>query len=251
MIRIAAVGDVHVGEDARGILPHELERLSQAADVFLLAGDLTQHGSSAEAGLLADTLALATVPVVCVLGNHDYHQGQQDVIRRQLEAVGVHVLEGEAVCLEVRQKRLGIGGVKGFGNGFIGACASEFGEPEMKSFVRHARDRAEALERALEGLVCDVKVALTHYAPVSDTLRGERPEIFPFLGSYFLGRALDAGGVQLGLHGHAHGGTERGVTPGGVPVRNVARQVIERAYKVYCLGSPDCDLDEPSPASVQ
>ncbi len=107
----------------------------------------------------------------------------------------------------------------------------------MKALIRHARDISERLRRALSGLEAEHRVALLHYAPVETTLRGERLEIYPFLGSCPLGEAIDGAGADLILHGHAHRGTERGVTPGGIPVRNVARQVIQRAYNVYCLGS--------------
>jgi Icc-related predicted phosphoesterase len=107
----------------------------------------------------------------------------------------------------------------------------------MKAFMAHSRQLAEGLGRALKELDCDVRVALTHYAPVPDTLAGEPPEIYPFLGSYFLAEAADRGGAALAVHGHAHAGTEKGVTPGGVPVRNVAMPVIQRPYAVYQLES--------------
>src|SRR5438093_1320732 len=119
----------------------------------------------------------------------------------------------------------------------VGASGSDFGEPEMKAFMRHSKHVAAALEAELTALETDVKVALMHYSPVEETLRGERLEIYPFLGSYFLAEAVDHGGADLALHGHAHGGTEKGLTPGGVHVRNVAIPVINSAYKVYCLGA--------------
>jgi Icc-related predicted phosphoesterase len=107
----------------------------------------------------------------------------------------------------------------------------------MKAFVRHTRALADALGRALRELDTDARIALTHYAPVKDTLSGERPEIAPFLGSYLLGEAIDGAGADLAVHGHAHNGVEKGVTPGGVPVRNVALPVIKTAYALYCLRS--------------
>ena len=144
------------------------------------------------------------------------------------------VLEGETTTVDVDGARVGIAGTKGFGGGFAGACGTDFGEPEMKAFVRHTMALAEGLEhglRSLEG--CDVRVALLHYSPVRDTLAGERAEIFPFLGSYLLAEAVDHAGADLALHGHAHAGVEKGVTPGGVLVRNVAQPVIKHAYNVY------------------
>ncbi len=147
------------------------------------------------------------------------------------------MLEGSGVVLSLPGGRLGVAGTKGFGGGFPGKCATEFGEPEMKSFVHHSRDLAAGLGEALGDLDAGVRVALTHYAPVKDTLTGEPPEIYPFLGSYFLAEAGDGAGADLMLHGHAHAGTEKGLTPGGVSVRNVALPVLRRAYAVYCLGA--------------
>lgn len=236
-MRIAAVGDVHVGADAPGFNVPDLEQLCTDCDVLLIAGDLTQHGHPEEGALLATELQRVSVPVVAVLGNHDYHQGQERAIRVQLERVGVTVLEGESTVVHVAGRRLGVAGAKGFGGGFLGACGSEFGEEEMKLFMRHSRSCAERLQRALVELVCDVKVALTHYSPVKDTLCGERPEIFPFLGSYFLAEAIDAARCAIAFHGHAHSGTEKGCTLAGVPVRNVARPVIKRAYRTYVVES--------------
>jgi Icc-related predicted phosphoesterase len=127
-----------------------------------------------------------------------------------------------------------VAGVKGFCGGFVGA-ASEFGEPEMKAFAALARISAAALERALDSVEADLKIALVHYSPIEATLVGERPEVWPFLGSYLLAEAVDRAGADICIHGHAHGGSERGVTPGGVPVRNVAQAVIKKAYALYEL----------------
>lgn len=235
MIRIAAVGDVHVGMDHHAFGDVDLEQLSTQVDVLLLAGDLTQHGHVNEAAILARELGHVSVPVVAVLGNHDYHQGQQLEVRRQLEQNGVRVLEGEAVEIDVHGCRLGIAGVKGFAGGFLDACGSEFGEDEMKQFICHTRLIAEKLGRALASLDCDVKVALTHYSPVRDTLVGEKTELYPFLGSHLLGEVIDEQRCAAAFHGHAHSGTEKGRTLGGVPVRNVARPVIKLAYKQYTV----------------
>lgn len=236
MIRLAAVGDVHFGADAAGQLRPHLDRLAEEADVLLLAGDLTRLGLAEEAVALAGEMSGLEVPCVAVLGNHDYHSGEETDITAVLSEAGVLVLEGSATVLEVGGCTLGVAGVKGFGGGFAGACGSDFGEREMKAFVRHSQDRADALCRELGALDADVRVALTHYAPVEGTLRGERPEIYPFLGSYLLAEAIDAAGADLAVHGHAHGGAERAVTPGGVHVRNVAQPVLRKACAVYCIG---------------
>ena len=239
MIRVAAVGDVHVGLDSAGRLAPRLAGLADHADVFLLAGDLTHRGRPEEAKVLAEELRGVEVPTVAVLGNHDYHSDEQDAVTEVLADAGVRVLEGDAVVLEVGGRRVGIAGSKGFGGGFAGACASNFGEREMKDFVGTTEDIAKRLGEALRSVECDALVALTHYAPVPETLVGEPLEIYPFLGCYQLGRAIDSAPTMLALHGHAHHGSERGRTPGGVPVRNVAHPVIKQAYNVYQLLSQE------------
>jgi Icc-related predicted phosphoesterase len=103
----------------------------------------------------------------------------------------------------------------------------------MKAFVQHSKDLAGAFERALAALDTDVRLALLHYAPVPQTLHGEPVGIHAFLGASFLGEAIDRAGADLAVHGHAHAGQEEGRTPGGVPVRNVARPVLGRPYAVY------------------
>jgi Icc-related predicted phosphoesterase len=236
VIRIAAVGDVHVGADSAGRLRPHFEALAGQADVLLLAGDLTTCGRPEEARLLAAELEGVQVPVVGVLGNHDYHAAREDEVRATLEASGVRMLEGDAVTVDVNGARLGVAGVKGFGGGFAGAHGSEFGEPEMKAFVRHTKDVAARLERSLAAVAADARVALLHYSPVKQTLVGERLEIYPFLGSYLLAEAVDHAGADLVVHGHAHRGKEKGATPGGIHVRNVAQPVLRRAYGLYHLG---------------
>lgn len=241
MIRIAAVGDIHFGADSAGTLRPHLEDIAEQADVYLLAGDLTRLGVPDEAAILARELDGLPVPVVAVLGNHDYHSDQEKAVADMLAEVGVEVLEGSSTVVAVDGRQVGIAGVKGFGHGFAGASGSDFGEPMMKAFVRHTQEAADRLREALEGLAAagvEHRVALMHYSPTEGTLQGERLEIYPFLGSYLLGEAVDRAGADLAIHGHAHGGTEKGFTPGGIPVRNVAQPVINRAYNVYCL---DCD----------
>jgi Icc-related predicted phosphoesterase len=244
MIRIAAVGDVHVDKDVVGRYRPALEQLPGVADALLIAGDLTRHGTVDEARCFTEEFGGLDVPVVVVLGNHDHQSDQQDDVAKVLTDAGITVLEGTSTVLELNGHRLGVAGVKGFGGGFAGACASNFGEREMKEFVAHTEGIADRLQKALTGVECDALVALTHYAPVPETLIGEPLEIYPFLGCYQLGRAIDAAPTALALHGHAHAGSERGRTPGGVPVRNVAHPVIKQAYNVYQLlsDSPDAKL---------
>ncbi|NMO55563.1 metallophosphoesterase [Actinoplanes sp. TBRC 11911] len=243
MIRIAAVGDVHVDKDVVGRYRPALEQLPYRADALLVAGDLTRHGTVEEARCFAAEFGGLAVPVVVVLGNHDHQSDQQSRVAEVLTEAGITVLEGEATVLELHGHRLGIAGVKGFGGGFAGACASNFGEREMKDFVGTTEVVADRLAAALLSVQVDALVALTHYAPVPETLVGEPLEIYPFLGSYQLGRAIDSAPTSLALHGHAHHGSERGRTPGGVAVRNVAHPVIKQAYNVYQLLSDRTDAE--------
>ena len=242
MIRIAAVGDVHVDQDVVGRYRPALDRLPEVADALLIAGDLTRHGTPEEARSFVEEFGGLSVPVVVVLGNHDHQSDQQDRVADVLTDAGITVLEGDATVLELNGHRLGVAGVKGFGGGFGGTCASNFGEREMKDFVRTTEASARRLEAALTSVECDALVALTHYAPVPETLVGEPVEIYAFLGAYQLGQAIDAAPTALALHGHAHHGSERGRTPGGVPVRNVAHPVIKQAYNVYQLLSDEADV---------
>ncbi|MFF1279897.1 metallophosphoesterase [Streptomyces sp. NPDC058299] len=238
MIRVAAVGDIHMGPDSQGTLRPSFETLPECADVLLLAGDLTRHGTPEEAAVVAREIKDLGVPVVAVLGNHDHHDEHPEEVTAILRDVGAHVLEGQATVVGADGARIGIAGTKGFGGGFVGRCAGEFGEPLMKEFVRYTRRCADGLHGALKDLEqrdCDVRIALTHFSPVPDTLAGEPLEIYPFLGSYLLAEAIDTGGADLAVHGHAHAGTEHGMTSGGVRVRNVAQPVIGQAFHVYHL----------------
>lgn len=238
MIRVAAVGDIHMGPDSQGLLRPAFDTLPDCADLLLLAGDLTRHGTPEEARVVAQEVRGLPVPVVAVLGNHDHHDEQPEKVVAILQDADVTVLEGEGTIVECDGRRVGIAGTKGFCGGFVGRSAGEFGEPLMKEFVRYTRRSAHRLRTALEELDregCDVRVALTHFSPVADTLAGEPPEIYPFLGSYLLAEAIDTAGADLSVHGHAHMGTEHGMTAGGVRVRNVAQPVIRRAFNVYQL----------------
>lgn len=204
--------------------------------MLLLAGDLTQVGHVDEAKVLAADLINSPIPVIAVLGNHDFQSDQNLLVRLALEDAGVVVLEQESTCFSFSPDvSVGIVGLKGFGGGFVGACATDFGEPEIKAFVRTTKLHAQYIHDSLLNLETTYKIVLMHYSPVSDTLHGEKKEIYPFLGSYLLGEAVDEGGADIVFHGHAHAGVERGVTPGGVPVRNVAQHVIRHVFNIYTL----------------
>ena len=244
MIRIAAAADIHAGPESAGTLKPLLADLKDEADLLLLAGDLTRSGKPLEAKTLVDELQDVGVLVVAVLGNHDYHSDQAAEITRILKDAGIHVLDRGSVVLDVAGQRVAIAGTKGFGGGYGAALASDFGEPEMKAWIRHAEAEAETLEDVLTALVGDVRIVLLHYSPVPDTLDGERLDLYPFLGNSFLGEAIDRSGADLVLHGHAHHGSLAGTTPGGVPVRNVAQPVIRAPYVVFTIEQED-EIEPP------
>ncbi len=249
MVRLAAIGDTHFGEDTRGSFRRLWAPLPDEADVFLLCGDLTNLGTPQQAAGFADEVRDLGLPTVAVLGNHDYHASEPRRVRRTLEAAGVTVLEGESVELRVNGSSVGIAGAKGFGGGFVGACGHAFGEPEMKEFINATEAAAARLEESLRALKTDHRVALLHYSPVKDTRAGERLEIYPFLGSFRLAEALDGAGADLVIHGHAHHGSEKGITAGGIPVRNVAMPLIRRPYAIYELDT--APREEPAHAGQE
>ena len=247
MIRIAAAGDVHFASDSVArLLPH-LDAEPDPIRLLLLAGDLTRRGDPQEAAVLAQELRGLPFPVVAVLGNHDYHFHVELEVAEILRTAGIVVLEGDATALEIDGVSVGVAGVKGFGGGFAGACATDFGEPEMKAFVATVRSSAERLEAALLSLETTVKIALMHYSPVEGTLVGEPLPLWPFLGSYLLAGAVDRGGADLVLHGHAHHGSPEAVTPGGARVFNVAQAVIHKHFVTLELDPRRARLPRPTP----
>ncbi len=127
------------------------------------------------------------------------------------------------------------------------ASGSEFGEREMKTLMRTTRETADDVHRMLQGLGTPFRLLLLHYSPVRDTLHGEPPEIYPFLGSYLFAEAADRAGADLILHGHAHRGTEWGITPGGIRVRNVSQPVMRRSYALFTIGEELADGSAHTP----
>ena len=227
--RIAAIADVHVREGDKGKWTDLFKEISGRSDVLVIAGDLTDTGDEMEAQVLADELKACTVPVVAVLGNHDFEKGRHKLIRQILLKQGVHILDGEAVVLG----SVGFAGVKGFGGGFDKHMLSFFGEGAMKAFVQEAVDEALHLDRALSRLDAEQrdikKIAVLHYSPIKETVIGEPEAIYPFLGCSRLAEPLNRHNVVAAFHGHAHIGTLEGHTSDGVPVYNVARPILQKS----------------------
>jgi Icc-related predicted phosphoesterase len=223
-VRFAVVGDIHVTKESAGSLRAFFAQAGEAADALLLCGDLTDYGTAEEAHILADELAAAKVPVVAVLGNHDYESGTPEVVMETLKKAGVRVLDGEACEIE----GVGIAGTKGFAGGFGRGSLGAWGEPIIKLFVQEALHEAMKLEAALAKLRTPRRIALLHYSPICGTVEGEPADIFPFLGSSRLEEPLLRYPVDAVFHGHAHRGTLEGRTINGVPVYNVARPLLLR-----------------------
>jgi len=236
-VRVAAVGDLHCGRTSRGTLQSIFARVSDDADLLLLAGDLTDRGHPDQARVLAAELPVLRVPAVAVLGNHDYEDGQPDEVRRILTEAGLVVLDGDACEIH----GVGIAGVKGFGGGFGQHAIGAWGETIIKQFVHEAVDEALKLEAALARLDTAAVVALLHYTPVAQTAEGEPREILPFVGSSRLEEPLNRYPISAVFHGHAHRGALEGTTAAGVPVYNVSLPLLvsagsaQSAYRVIEL----------------
>ena len=223
-IRLAAVGDLHVTETNENRYRDMFAEIADNADVLALCGDLTNFGKTREAEILAEDLRACTIPIVAVLGNHDYECGQPEEVARILHTAGVTVLGEQAVVI----RDVGFAGVKGFLGGFGRGELGAFGEPAIKEFVDAALDEARKLENALRTLKTDRTVAVLHYAPIVDTVEGEPLEIYPFLGCSRLADAVDRfDNISAVVHGHAHRGRFQGKTPRGTPVYNCAQMVVE------------------------
>ncbi|MEP7244639.1 MAG: metallophosphoesterase [Gammaproteobacteria bacterium] len=222
-VRLAAVGDLHVKKTSHGLLAPLLAPVNERADVLLLCGDLTDYGLPEEAQILVKELAAAVrIPVVAVLGNHDFESGQQADVCRILSEAGVKMLDGEAVELA----GVGFAGVKGFPGGFGRGTLGQWGEPGVKQFVQFAVDEAMKLESALARLRTAQRVAVLHYSPIRETVEGEPLEIYPYLGTSRLEEPLNRYPVDVVFHGHAHHGSLEGRTAKGTPVFNVAMPLL-------------------------
>ena len=223
--RLAALGDLHYSKNSQGLLQPLFTQINEASDILLLLGDLTDYGHPDEAAALAKELsATVRIPIVAVLGNHDYESGREADVRQILESAGVKILDGEA-C-EV----LGIGfaGVKGFAGGFGNRVLAPWGEKVVKLFVHEAIEEALKLESALSRLRTERRFALLHYAPIAATVESEPLEIYPFLGCSRLEEPLNRYPIDAVFHGHAHHGAPAGKTKSGVPVYNVSMPLMQQ-----------------------
>jgi Icc-related predicted phosphoesterase len=233
-VRIAATADLHFTPQIYDRIREQMNRVREDADVLALAGDLTNYGRPAEMESLLNALVRLRIPIVAVLGNHDYESGQQEKLMTMMTDEGIKVLDGTAY----ERDGVGFAGTKGFLGGFGRGVLTAFGEPEVKAFVQSSIEEALKLERALALLRAEKRVIVVHYAPVVDTVKGEPPEIFPYLGTSRFSEVIDRHGANLVLHGHAHHGSPEGKTTGGIPVYNVALSILQQQnpalpYRVF------------------
>lgn len=230
-LKIAAMGDLHVKEDQTASFREVFSEISQTADVLVITGDLTDLGKPREAEILAEDLRACSVPVVAVLGNHDYESGAVEEVGQILRHAGVHLLDGQATEID----GVGFVGVKGFIGGFGRSMLGSFGEPAIKTMVAESVNEAIRLENAMRQIRTERVVVVLHYAPILETVAGEPPEIYPFLGSSRLAETIDRFRVSAVVHGHAHRGVYEGRTPGGARVYNVAAHVEKPTGRPYAL----------------
>ena len=233
-MRIAATADLHFSPARHNALHDQLSRVREEADVLILAGDLTNYGTTQEMDPLLNVVVRSRIPTIAVLGNHDYESNKQGDLIHMMESAGIKVLDGTAY----ERDGVGFAGTKGFIGGFGRGVLTAFGEPEVKVFVQASIDEALKLERAMAQLRTQKRVVVLHYSPIAATVQGESPEIFPFLGTTRLAEVVDRHGADLVVHGHAHHGQLEGKTTGGTPVYNVAITLLQArqpssVYRVF------------------
>jgi Icc-related predicted phosphoesterase len=231
MFTFAAIGDLHVKEDRTSLFRELFAEISTKAEVLVLCGDLTDVGKPREAEVLAEDFRACSIPIVGVLGNHDYESGQAEEVEKILKAAGMHLLNGQSY----EMNGVAFVGVKGFIGGFGRRMLASFGEAVVKSFVAESVSEAMRLENAMRAVRNERAVVVLHYAPILDTVEGEPLEIFPFLGSSRLGETIDRFKVSAVVHGHAHHGRYQGRTPRGAPVYNAALTVEKSTGRPYAL----------------
>lgn len=233
-MRIAATADLHYSAQRSTTLKEQLAPVRDEADVLVVAGDLTNYGQPEEMEPLVNVLVRLRIPIVAVLGNHDYESGKETELMRMMTSEGIKVLDGTGY----ERDGVGFAGTKGFVGGFGRGVLTSFGEPEIKAFVKASIDEAMKLERSMSQLRAEKRVVVLHYSPIVATVAGEAQEIYPYLGTSRLAEVVDRHGASLIVHGHAHHGSLDGKTTAGIPVHNVAITLLQgqkesAAYRIF------------------
>jgi Icc-related predicted phosphoesterase len=226
VVRVGALADFHCTKIMQSKLQPLLAEAAKAADILLLCGDLTDYGLPEEAHVLARELSVVHIPMIGVLGNHDFESGRQNEVRDILAAAGVTMLDGESCEI----KGVGFAGVKGFAGGFGRGALGPWGENAIKEFVRESVNEALKLEAALARLRTPQRIGVLHYAPIRETVEGEPVDIYPFLGSSRLSEPLYRYKATAVFHGHAHRGALEGKIGDTIPVYNVSLPLLQRNF---------------------
>lgn len=251
-VRIAAVADLHYSKTSQGVFQPLFGQINESADVMLICGDLTDYGLPEEAQRLAKELAATVrIPIVAVLGNHDYESGRHQEVQKIFTEIGMRVLDGDTV--EVHG--VGFAGVKGFAGGFGRGTLGAWGEESVKRFVHEAVEESLKLENALARLRNPQRVAVLHYSPIRATVEGEPLEIFPFLGCSRLEEPLTRYPVSAVFHGHAHHGRLEGRTTNGIAVYNVSLPLLratfpERPFYLVDIETADAARPAAGPGKI-
>jgi uncharacterized protein len=232
-VRVAATGDIHCRDANRDRILDAFSGIAGEADLALLAGDLTSHGTAEEATTLCAASERFDGPIFAVLGNHDWHAGEAGAIGNLLGEAGIELLQGDASACEVGGLEVGVVGAKGFVGGFAPRHLPDFGEPSLRAVYAETTAEVESLEAGLQTVAtCPIRLVVLHYSPVEATLAGEPREIFTFLGSDRLAAPILEHGPDLVVHGHAHAGTAEGRI-GEVPVYNVSMPLNGSAFRIF------------------
>lgn len=240
-LRIAAIGDLHVKETSNGAFQKLFEEISNKADVILLCGDLTDLGLTTEAEVLGAELKHCSIPIIGVLGNHDYHNRKEHEVSQILQNNKLNFVHGTEYIFEKNGKKYGFTGAKGFGGGFRPSIWGRFGEPEQKAFYDAVSKEVQTLELGLNRLqrMPDIEriIVLLHFSPIRETLHGELQELYPFLGSTRIEEVIDRYEVDSVFHGHSHFGYPKGRTEKGIQVYNCAYPLMQKTSpeKPYTL----------------
>src|SRR3954454_19711994 len=170
-VRVAAAGDIHIREANAGDVKEAFQAIAPKADLILLAGDLTTHGEPGQAGFLAKACEGIAIPVVAVLGNHDYHCARAGELAAALAEAGIVVLDRESQVFDVEGIEVGIVGAKGFVGGFAGSHLPDFGEPLLRQVYRETSDEVDGIAQGLVAVAhCPLRIVLLHYAPIEATI---------------------------------------------------------------------------------
>jgi uncharacterized protein len=234
-LRVAAAGDIHCHEGIRSQVAETMAAVAGQADLVLLCGDLTTHGRPEQAEVLAAACADLDLPILAVLGNHDWHCNQAQELAAVLRGAGIDVLERESRIIRTPGSEVGVVGLKGFVGGFAGSHLPDFGEPLLREVYGESSRDVDALDRGLREVgLCPLRIVMLHYAPSATTIEGEPVGIWAFLGTDRLAAPIIEHAPDLVVHGHAHAGTFAGSIE-RVPVHNVSLPVIERDFWIFEL----------------